>query len=473
MGFFRPKVAVARARIAGVCAALALSVAVPRASFAETGADAADAPTPKRPVPSYDGRPPPRASAGRVALWIPRILLSPVYLVTEYVIRWPLSRAIPAAERADLPTKAYDFFAFGPDHKAGIVPVGFIAFGFEPSVGLYAFWNDVGFAGHGLHLHAEAWPENWYAASLSESFRFDPRRSLDLRVAEVHRPDRVFYGTGPDTLQANQSRYREQTVEASGLYTWRFWRRSRLETGAGVRVADFGPGEYSTDPSVEDSVARGAFALPAGFDRGYTAEYNALRVVVDSREARPFGTISSLPGEHAGSGVYLDAHAEQGSNLRDTSSAWLRYGATVGAYVDLNERGRVLGLAVMTAFADPLGRGEIPFTELAMLGGEGPMRGYYAGRLLGRSTAAATLHYVWPVAPWLGGSLETAVGNAFDPHLSGLRPGRLRFSGSIGLAATELGDYPVEMIVGCGSETFEQGGTIDSFRVTLSVNHGF
>ncbi|HKY38476.1 MAG TPA: hypothetical protein VJN18_21180, partial [Polyangiaceae bacterium] len=96
--------------------------------------------TEKRPVPDYDGRGRPPQSPGRKALWVPRLLLSPAYFVSEFLIRRPLGFAITAAEKAQLPTLLYDFFAFGPDHKAGIVPIAFIDFGFEPSVGLYAFW---------------------------------------------------------------------------------------------------------------------------------------------------------------------------------------------------------------------------------------------------------------------------------------------------------------------------------------------
>jgi hypothetical protein len=141
--------------------------------------------------------------------------------------------------------------------------------------------------------------------------------------------------------------------------------------------------------------------------------------------------------------------------------------------VDLNQHQRVLGVSAVTEFADPLGAGPVPFTELATLGGDGPMRGYYPGRLVDRSLAAMAAHYTWPIGPWIGGTLEAAVGNVFDEHLQGFRPQRLRFSGDVGVSTVLGGDYPLEALFGVGSETFEQGGTIDSVRVTLSVNHGF
>jgi hypothetical protein len=423
------------------------------------------APSPKRPIPDYDGRGPEPTTAGDVALWVPRIVLSPLYVVTEYVLRWPLSVAIPAAERAELPRKLYDFFTFGPEHKAGFAPVGFYDFGFNPSVGVYAFWNDAGFKGDDWHAHAEAWPTDWIAASLTDRIRLDRKTAVQFRVEGLHRPDRVFYGLGPDSLQSSQSRYLEDRVEGGAIFEWRFWRSSRVTLGSGVRNVGVHHGHFAGEPSVEQKAATGAFALPYGFDHEYLGEYNRAFLALDSRR----------PWPEPGSGLRIEAQAEEGSDVSQVpASGWVRYGGTAGGYLDLNDRGRVLGLAVTTIFADPLfAGGAIPFTELATFGGDGPMDGYFGGRMVGRSAAAASLHYLWPIGPWLDGSLETAVGNVFDEHLAGFRTGRLRFSGAVGVSTMGLSDYPIALIVGMGSETFEHGGQIDSARVTLSVNHGF
>ena len=93
--------------------------------------------------------------------------------------------------------------------------------------------------------------------------------------------------------------------------------------------------------------------------------------------------------------------------------------------------------------------------------------------MIDRSAATAAIRYVWPIAPWLGGNIEAAVGNVFGAHLQGFRPDLLRFSSDIGGTSLAVSEYPVEAIVGIGSETFAQGGQIDSVRFTLSVNHGF
>jgi hypothetical protein len=416
--------------------------------------------SPKRALPDYGGmRPAP--NAGDAALWVPRVLLSPVYLVTEYVLRQPLSVVVPAAEHADVPRKLYDFFTFGPEHKAGFVPVGYYDFGFNPSIGVYAFWNDVGFAGDDWHAHVEVWPNDWLGGSVTDRIRAGSG-TVRLRLEGLRRPDHVFYGMGPDTPQSHQSRYSEDLVEGSVVCTWPLWRSSQIETGAGIRSADFRDGHYGDDPGLQAEAATGAFAIPPGFASGYTAEYNHAAVVLDTRE-----------GSH-GTGLRVQAYATQGNDVRNApGSGWMQYGGAASVYVDLNGHDRVLGLGAVTPFADPLGPRPIPFTELASLGGDGPMRGYYDGRLVDRSLAAMAAHYTWPIGPWLGGTLEAAVGNVFDQQLQGFRVQRLRFSGDIGVSTVLGGDYPLEAIVGLGSETFEQGATVDSFRATLSVNHGF
>src|SRR6185503_17686450 len=144
---------------------------------------------------------------GQKALWVPRILLSPLYLVSEFVVRRPLGAGITAAEKAELPAALYDFFAFGPDHTAGIVPIAFIDFGFEPSVGLYGFWDDAGFKGHDLRLHGSTWGAKWLSGNITERFRVSERFDFTWMATATRRPDFAFYGIGPDTREDDLMRY--------------------------------------------------------------------------------------------------------------------------------------------------------------------------------------------------------------------------------------------------------------------------
>ena len=63
------------------------------------------APSPKRALPDYSGLGPEPTSAGDIALWPLRILLSPLYFTSEYLIRRPLGAIVTAAERGHVPEK--------------------------------------------------------------------------------------------------------------------------------------------------------------------------------------------------------------------------------------------------------------------------------------------------------------------------------------------------------------------------------
>jgi len=447
---------------------LSLLVLLPSALGSTTAAaDEAE----KRPVPDYDGRGGPPQSPGRKALWIPRLLLSPAYFVSEFLVRRPLAFTITAAEKAELPSALYDFFAFGPDHSAGIVPIAFIDFGFEPSVGLYAFWDDAGFEGHDLRLRGSTWGSDWLSGTATERFRLNERISLTLTGTATRRPDYAFYGIGPDTREASLVRYAADTIDARFDTLITFAGSSLLETAVGYRSASFGPTSYDAasrgqpdyEPSLDEAVASGELDEPPGFRDGYQAPFARARLALDSRGAREFA-----------SGGRLELVAEQGADLEhDPASGWVRYGGTVGGFLDLTEHGRVVSLSLSALLADPVGERPVPFTELITLGGAGMMPGFRAGRLYDRSAMVATLRYSWPIWIWLNGSLQAATGNVFGARFEGLRAGRARFSTAVGIESSGSRDSIFQALVGFGTETFESGAKLDSIRVGVGARSGF
>ena len=76
------------------------------------------------------------------------------------------------------------------------------------------------------------------------------------------RPDKVFYGLGPNSLQSSQSRYEIQRVDAGAAYEWRFWRSSRIETAVGVRDVNTKDGHFGNNPTLTQEAATGAFSIP-------------------------------------------------------------------------------------------------------------------------------------------------------------------------------------------------------------------
>ena len=425
----------------------------------------------KRPLPDYDGRGGPRDSPERKALWVPRVLLSPLYFVSEFLVRRPLGFAITAAEKAELPATLYDFFAFGPDHAAGIVPIAFIDFGFEPSVGLYAFWDNAGFDGHDLRLRGSTWGADWLSGTATERFRLGERVELTLTGTATRRPDYAFYGIGPDTRESDLVRYSADTIDARFDSLMLLGDTSLLQTAVGYRGASFGASSYDAanrglagyEPSLDEEVAAGRLAEPPGFRDGYQAPFAHARLVLDTRAA-----------EGPASGARLELQGQQGADLEHApASGWLRYGAMLGGFLDLTETERVVSLSLTALLADPVGERPVPFSELVTLGGAGMMPGFRQGRLYDRSAMVLTLRYSWPIWIWLNGSLQAATGNVFGERFEGLRAGRARFSTAIGIEGSGSRDSIFQALVGFGTETFESGADLDSIRVTVGARSGF
>ena len=152
---------------------------------------------------------------------------------------------------------------------------------------------------------------------------------------------------------------------------------------------------------------------------------------------------------------------------------WVKYGATLGGYLDLYHQ-RVIGLSAIVDFADPLDEeGAIPFTELVSLGGVRPLRGFLENRLLDRSSAVALFEYRWPIHVLLDGTIHYALGNVFGEHLEDFDFGLLRQSLGIGFLAAGARDHTFELLVAGGTDTFDGGGEVDSFRFVLGSTAGF
>lgn len=417
----------------------------------------------KRQLPDYDGRKKPTTLVD-IALWVPRVILFPAYLVSEYVLRRPLGYAITEAERAELPRALYDIFAFGPEHKAGIVPVAFIDFGFNPSVGLYGFWDDAGFRGHDLRLSGSTWGKDWLSGTITERFRISTDRSLTLTATAVRRPDYAYYGLGPSTRESELSRYGSDQVDARAVLRSYYWGASSVESVLGYRGARFRPGNYYDEPSVTGLVTQGVFPTPPGFDAGYRALFSRLSLSFDTRD-RSGGTES---------GVRVEVESEQGFDMAAAQAAgWLRYGGSIGGFLDIDGHSRVIGMSFTALAVDPLASQPVPFNELISLGGSAMMPGFRAGRLHGESGLVGTLRYAWPIWMWLDGSLQASIGNVFGAQWQGASLARSRLSTAVGVESNSSRDNILQILVGFGTETFESGANVNSIRVVAGARHGY
>ncbi len=424
---------------------------------------AEERPAAARALPDYDGRGS-AYDAEPAWVWGPRVVLFPLWAVSEYGVRRPLGAATVAAERANLTNLLVEFFTFGPNRSAGIVPTGLIDFGFRPSVGVYAFWDDALAPGNDLRLHAATWGPDWLKLTLRDTVHFDGRTSLSLRGAGFRREDFLFYGLGARSSRDDESRYASAQLDGSLIFRREFSKLGSFEAYAGVRSASFESEACCGELTIGERAARGAYELPPGFE-GYAALRHGVRLELDSRKPRP----------EPGSGVRAMVRGEQVARLSGAGPRqWLRYGGALGAFGDLNSKNRVLGVSLHASFADALGGDEpVPFTEQASLGGDEPLRGFVQGRLIDRSAVAARVSYSWPVWALLDGALQAEAGNVFGEHLEGFDPALTRLSFTLGVKSAGRRDHPFEFLIGTGTTPLSDSLALDSIRLVIGAENGF
>ena len=437
----------------------------------------------RRPMPDYDGVPPDPDPADNL-LWFPRVALFPVYLVSEYLVRQPLGWLSTTAEEQNWPALVSDFFTFGPEKNVGIIPTGLIDFGFRPSVGLYFFWNDAGAEGNDVRLRGATWGADWLTFSAKDRLSLGEDQNVSLVGAFLKRPDQIYHGEGPRTYQET-ARYSEQSYGVRIDYDASLWRSSSLSTRVGMAHNEFEMAEACcSGVTVAQAVADGRFAMPVPGDAPYASVYYGATVELDTRPRRHLqdpqeGSDFASP---AGSGFRLNLRGDHGRALRRVASStgddillhWVNYGATMGGFLDLNQKQRVVGVSVIADFADPItADAEIPFPNLITLGGDRPLRGFLSGRLRGRSSIASRLDYTWPVWVWLDGAVHYEIGNVFGEHLDSFDWELLRQSFGVGVRSNQDYDHVFELLVAAGTETFGDGSSVESLRFVMGATSGF
>lgn len=436
----------------------------------------------------YDGRGP-YESPKEEALWIPRFLLAPIYVATEYFVRLPLGELGKLIEKYDLIG-----LLLSPS-RIGVIPTAFIDFGLRPSFGAYFFFNDFLAPGNDLRANLSFGGLRFWRAGLADRIPFvspiGQERARSYFQAETDllvRQDLRYWGIGPETREDNRSTYEIFTYGGGARIHVEPWRGRIFEgwvtgrytiTGAGAcneEKIDIGDDNTvyrsCSPPTVRRQILDGVFPPPPGYGRAYATVKSGLRVVLDSREERP------APG----TGLALDVSAEQVSEVLEPKlQGWVNWGGVAAGFLDITGTQRVVSLAVAARFQDALrDDATIPFTELvgAKHVEDVPdldmMRGFRSGRLLGHSALVATVEYRWPIWAFIDGTLQAAVGNAFEgAHLDDFEPDKLRFSFAGGLRSPNHRDHSFNVLAGFGTETFGQGGAPTSFRLLFGGTTGF
>lgn len=436
--------------------ALALILVAAASSPAAVHADDPPPNPPRREVPDYDGRPDPGLDPVEGLLWVPRILTSPLYVVSEYVIRVPLAALITAMEESEAFEILLDIFMFGPDRTIGILPTAFFDFGLSPSVGLYAFWDHFLAEQNDISLHAATWGFDWLTLSVRDTWTPTEDTRLRFRFRLGTRPDQQLWGIGYDATQRERARYGIEQVEGGTDFAFLPAGDNEIRLGATYRGFAFLDDGWDGDPSIGQ--AFGPDELPGAFDTGFSALDLEVAFVVDTRRGNELsqGGVRGTAGaiEHVG----LDGV--------QPGSSWLSWYGSIWVGTDALGRGRVFSLRAELRGVNAVGDAVIPFLDLPELGGSsGPMPGFQPGMIRGQSLVAAVLGYTWPIYALLDARLHFGVGNAFGDTFEDFDFERLRMSFGMSLAPRHAGAHLFEMGVGLGTETFEHGpGEIVSVR---------
>lgn len=425
-----------------------LAVAV---TIAVCGAARAD----KRPLPDYDGRPA-RTRAVDVALWVPRVIFFPLYVVTDYGVRRPLGWVLTTAER-ELASEQRGEGGGGVGF--GVLPIFTYRTDFKPRVGLRLGVYRLLARAHSLRTHLGFWGPGALSVALLDRVALGAV-TLDTRLGWERRPDDAFWGIGPGARDADRARVENRRLNASFGATVALGAPARVTGTVALRDVAFRDATCCGDPAIDERIAAGVYPAPHGLASGPLALAQRLELSYEPRTDERWPRI----------GLHAAAAVEHATDLGDAPDDWLAYGATVGGFVDLTRgRGRIVDLSLTARFARPLD-GDVPFTELVALGGR-DLAGFPEGRLLGESALAGALRYDWPVWPWLHGGLVAEVGNVFGRDLDGLDVERMRLSLAVAIRTFGRHSGLFEILVGAATEPFDEGGGLGAVRVAIGIGH--
>ena len=376
-------------------------------------------------------------------MWIPRVLLAPLYLVNEYLLRRPLAFAL---RRANALASTRDETTRGDPANVVLAPTFLYDRGVLPEAGLYYASDRWLVRGNQVRSHVATWGPRATDAVIRDRYFLDSDDALQARVAVSRHRDELYQGTRYGSDRAGLDLAYRRKLVADG------W----LELGGGVHRVAFLSGSCCDDPSLDQAIANGLLAPPSGYRDDYTTVTARAAFAIDTRGERP----------QPASGVKLAVHADLD---HAQLGSWASYGGLVAGTVDLSGTERLLTLQLAVEIVDG---DDAPFTAYPLATAD-VMPGFAPGDLIGPSFAAAQLAYEWPIGAWLDARLRFAIGNAFGRELAGLSPSNLRLAGDAGLVVAHFRDMSLEVLGGVGTRTIGRGEDITNVQITVGTRRQF
>jgi len=462
---------------------LAVVMAAPAARADDTQAQAAQQPAPEAAEqPSTrlesDQRKDPAQFRGRTNYetadeplsWIPRIVLFPLYLVSELILRVPSvggaiwmdrNHVVPILDHIMNPT---------PDIHWG--PILTLDLGRYFSAGLEGRLSNVGVRGHEITGSAETSGTDGGRVKLRDSWKIGPM-TVGARGTALFRNDLAFYGFGPYSKQSDETYFSDTRFEGFGFVGYDYRRYLHLELSGGFRDDTTGSGFVPSingrfwgakspipcDPP--DPLCPGAPPQPVpGLNTELGLAMAAFDVRLDTRR------VDAQSG-----GLRALANATYAQDVRDSERSFISTTLDVTGAVEVSRPDRVLSLRGYLVDTFPLGDQPVPFTEQAMLGWANHF-GFHWGRFRDEAAVMAELRYRYPIAYFLDMQWIASVGNVFSRDFNDFDFGALTTTLAVGLRTRKTGRTPIELILGLGTTRFNEAFDIQSVRLYLSTTEG-
>jgi hypothetical protein len=417
----------------------------------DTGATSETILTPieRREPDSFRGRTN-HTDAADVGLWFPRVLLSPLWVLTEFGLRIPVYETLSFLDdHKVIAWVANDLFK--PTPNITWYPQISADLGVFIAAGAGIDFRNLGARDHTLSLSAAAGgPDVWFL-SARDDWKAGPAR-VGISGRGYSRGDRAFYGLGPNSSEDDRTNFTEELIEGFGYASLNQKEHFHLTASAGFRAER----SSGTDdqPSIE---TRFDTSRIPGFGKTNLAMSN-VNLVLDSRKNV----------RDSGGGVRLVANATYGRDVIDHEREFVSGSADAEVAVEVMKPGRVLTLRGFVSDSAPLGREPVPFLEQSMLGWHNHL-GFIWGRFRDEAAALAEIRYRYPVAFFVDMEWVASAANVFDRKFSDFDIKKLTGSVGVGFRTRRTGLTPLELIVALGTTRFDEAFSIDSVRVYLST----
>jgi hypothetical protein len=353
---------------------------------------------------------------GRAALWIPRILFAPFWLLS-YALEQPMRAAIELEERHHL----YDHMlrlSTSEDGLVGLRPTFNWYSSFRWAVGAHVFDERLLGPGTKFHFDIAGGVDVSHLQIRGRPTRLGRPVQVFFDTRFDHRNDYLFTGIGTDppvfVKPHGATRYKADVLDVGGRVDLNAAPWLAFSIGGTYGLRKFHDSEsYNGDPPIQDvyCVRSNGVCIPGtvsevlvpGFNQGTQFVRTSAGIHFDFRDNPVRPTL----------GAVLNAEADYSKGLGDASS-YFRFREAIAIDINLWAHSHVLVLRGDTMLVVPLETGFVPFSELATVGGPQDLRGFRISEFRGFSSLTATAEYRWPIMLWVDAMVFVDYGGVFD-----------------------------------------------------------